>query len=96
MSWIALRKLHVPGVDDLIGVSVYYGAATSEAAQYKGKKVYVIGGANSAGQGAMFLSRFASEVVLVYRDRSLRKSMSTYLINQKRQTENIKCSPTLN
>ena len=86
---VAVRQLHVPGIEKLIGVSVYYGAATSEAAQYKGKKVYVIGGANSAGQGAMHLSRFASEVVLAYRDNSLRKSMSTYLIDQIRQTENI-------
>jgi len=86
---VAVRQINVPGIDTLIGTSVYYGAATSEAANYKGKKVYVIGGANSAGQGAMFLSRFAGEVILVYRDRSLRKSMSTYLINQIRQTENI-------
>jgi len=86
---VAVRQLNVPGIDKLLGVSVYYGAATSEAAHYQGKKVYVIGGANSAGQGAMFLSRFANEVVLVYRDRSLRKSMSTYLIDQIRQTDNI-------
>ena len=79
----------MPGIDKLIGVSVYYGAATSEAVHYKGKKVYVIGGANSAGQGAMYLSRFASEVVLVYRDKSLRTSMSTYLIDQIRQADNI-------
>ena len=86
---VSVRQLHVPGIDKLIGVSVYYGAATSEAAHYKGKKVYVIGGANSAGQGAMYLSRFASEVVLVYRDKSLRTSMSTYLIDQIRQADNI-------
>ena len=86
---VAVRRLNLAGIDKLTGVSVYYGAATSEAVYYQGKKVYVIGGANSAGQGAMFLSRFASEVVLVYRDKSLRKSMSTYLIDQIRQTENI-------
>jgi thioredoxin reductase (NADPH) len=86
---VSVRELDVDGIDQLIGVSVYYGAATSEAAHYQGKKVYVIGGANSAGQGAMFLSRFASEVVLVYRDRNLEKSMSTYLIDQIDQTENI-------
>jgi len=86
---VKARQLKVPGLDKLIGVSVYYGAATSEAVHYKGKKVYVIGGANSAGQGAMFLSRFAREVVIVYRDNSLRKSMSTYLIDQIRQTDNI-------
>lgn len=86
---VAVKQLDVPGIDKLIGVSVYYGAATSEATHYKGKKVYVIGGANSAGQGALFLSRFASEVVLVYRNKTLRKSMSTYLIDQIRQTDNI-------
>jgi thioredoxin reductase (NADPH) len=86
---VAVRQLNVPGIDKFTGISVYYGAATSEAAYYKGKKVYVIGGANSAGQGAMFLSRFAREVVLAYRDKSLRKSMSTYLIDQIKQTENI-------
>jgi len=86
---VAVRRLNMAGIDKLTGVSVYYGAATSEAVYYQGKKVYVIGGANSAGQGAMFLSRFASEVVLVYRGKSLRKSMSTYLIDQIRQTENI-------
>lgn len=86
---VAVRKLDVHGIDQLTGVSVYYGAATSEAAHYQGKKVYVIGGANSAGQGAMFLSRFASEVVLVYRDKNLEKSMSTYLIDQIDRAENI-------
>jgi len=86
---VAVRHINVPGINHLIGVSVYYGAATSEAAHYIGKKVYVIGGANSAGQGAMFLSRFANEVVIVYRDESLSKSMSTYLIDQIRQTDNI-------
>lgn len=90
---VKARQLDVPGLDKLIGVSVYYGAATSEAMHYKGKKVYVIGGANSAGQGAMFLSRFASEVVVVYRENSLRKSMSTYLIDQLRQTDNISLLP---
>ena len=86
---VAVKKLDVHGIEQLTGVSVYYGAATSEAAHYQGKKVYVIGGANSAGQGAMFLSRFASEVVLVYRDKNLEKSMSTYLIDQIDRAENI-------
>jgi thioredoxin reductase (NADPH) len=86
---VAVRQINIPDIEKLIGVSVYYGAATSEAASYKGKKVYVVGGANSAGQGAMFLSRFAREVVLIYRDSSLRKSMSTYLIDQINNTDNI-------
>jgi thioredoxin reductase (NADPH) len=68
---------------------VYYGAATSEAVHYKGKKVFVIGGANSAGQGAMFLSRFASEVRVLIRGDSLEASMSQYLIDQIDGTGNI-------
>jgi thioredoxin reductase (NADPH) len=68
---------------------VYYGAATSEAVHYKDRKVFVIGGANSAGQGAMFLSRFASEVTVLIRGDSLQTSMSQYLIDQIDGTENI-------
>jgi len=86
---VKVRELHVPGIDPFIGGSVYYGAATSEAVHYKGRKVFVIGGANSAGQGAMFLSRFASEVSVLVRDDSLQKSMSQYLIDQIDGTENI-------
>lgn len=86
---VKVRELDVPGIERLIGASVYYGAATSEAAHFKGKQVVVIGGANSAGQGAMFLSRFASGVSLLIRGDSLQKSMSQYLIDQIAGTENI-------
>jgi len=86
---VSVRQLDLPGIEKLIGASVYYGAATSEAIHCKGKKVYVIGGANSAGQGAMYLSRFAREVVLVYRAETLEKRMSTYLIDQINQTDNV-------
>jgi thioredoxin reductase (NADPH) len=86
VSW---RELEVPGIEPLVGRSVYYGAAASEAAHYKGGKVFVIGGANSAGQGAMALSRYASEVRILIRADSLQKSMSQYLIDQIEQTENI-------
>jgi thioredoxin reductase (NADPH) len=86
---VKVRELDVPGVKPLIGVSLYYGAATSEAVNYTGKKVFVIGGANSAGQGAVFLSRFASEVTMLIRGDSLRKSMSQYLIDQIEGTKNI-------
>jgi thioredoxin reductase (NADPH) len=86
---VKVRELNVPGIAPLIGASVYYGAATSEAVHYKGRRVFVIGGANSAGQGAMFLSRFASEVTVVVRGDSLQKSMSQYLIDQIDGTENI-------
>lgn len=86
---VKVRELDVPGIKPLIGGSVYYGAATSEAVHFKGKKVFVIGGANSAGQGAMFLSRFASEVTLLTRGDSLQKGMSQYLIDQIDGTANI-------
>jgi thioredoxin reductase (NADPH) len=86
---VKVRELDVPGIEPFIGGSVYYGAATSEAVHYKDKKVFVIGGANSAGQGAMFLSRFASEVSVLIRGDSLQASMSQYLIDQIDGTENI-------
>jgi thioredoxin reductase (NADPH) len=86
VSW---RELEVPGIEPLVGRSVYYGAAVSEAAHYQGGRVFVIGGANSAGQGAMSLSRFASEVTILTRGDSLQKSMSQYLIDQIDGTENI-------
>jgi thioredoxin reductase (NADPH) len=86
---VKVRELDVPGIEPLVGGSVYYGAATSEAVHYKGKKVFVIGGANSAGQGAMFLSRFASDVTILIRADSLKASMSQYLIDQIDGTENI-------
>jgi len=87
---VTVRELNISSIEPFIGGSVYYGAATSEAINYKGKRVYVVGGANSAGQGAMFLSRFASEVVILIRGDSLKKSMSQYLIDQIEATENIK------
>jgi thioredoxin reductase (NADPH) len=86
---VEVRKLDVPGIEPFVGGSVYYGAAASEAVNYRDKRVYVVGGANSAGQGAMFLSRFASEVFILFRGDSLRRSMSQYLIDQIDGTENI-------
>jgi thioredoxin reductase (NADPH) len=81
--------LELPGIERLVGRSVYYGAATSEAAHYRGCKVFVLGGGNSAGQGAMFLSRFASEVTLVVRRDTIEKSMSHYLRDQIAGTGNV-------
>jgi thioredoxin reductase (NADPH) len=86
---VRLRELGVPGADRFIGGSVYYGAATSEARHYEDCRVFVIGGANSAGQGAIFLSRFARRVTMLVRGKSLRKSMSQYLIGQIAETKNI-------
>ena len=88
-SGVTVRKLDQPGVERLTGAGIYYGAALSEAAFYRDKPVYVIGGANSAGQAAMFFSRFAKDVTMLVRGTSLSKSMSQYLINQINETENI-------
>jgi len=63
----AFRRLEVPGLEELTGAGVYYGAAYTEATYYKDQPVFVVGGANSAGQGAMFLSRFASRVTMLIR-----------------------------
>ena len=90
---VKVRQLKVPGVEPLVGGSVYYGAAASEAVHYRGKKVFVVGGANSAGQGAVFLSQFASEVTILIRGDSLRQSMSSYLIEQIEATPNISLRP---
>ncbi len=85
----SLRTLDIPGIEALTGAGVYYGAALTEAAHYKGKPMFVVGGANSAGQGAMFFSRYASKVTMLVRGSSLQKDMSQYLIDQINGTENI-------
>jgi thioredoxin reductase (NADPH) len=86
---MTVRKPDVPGIESFIGASVYYGAAITEAKHYEGRRVFVIGGANSAGQGAVFLSRYASQVTILKRGDSLEESMSQYLIDQIKGTENI-------
>jgi thioredoxin reductase (NADPH) len=85
---VSLRPLSLPGIEPLIGAGVYYGAALSEAEHYRDQHVFVVGGANSAGQGAMFFSRYASKVTMLVRS-SLSKSMSQYLIDQINSTSNI-------
>ncbi len=86
---VRVRRLDATGIDRLTGASVYYGATNTEAAHYRGGHVFVVGGANSAGQGALFLSRFASRVTMVVRGESLEKSMARYLIDQIGGTGNI-------
>lgn len=87
-SGVSVRELDVPGVKAVTGAGVYYGAALSEAAHYQGEHVYVVGGANSAGQGAVFLSKYADQVTMLVRG-SLAKSMSSYLIEQIGRHDNI-------
>jgi thioredoxin reductase (NADPH) len=86
---VTVRELDVPGAQGLNGAGIYYGAALTEAAHYRGEHVFVVGGANSAGQGAMFFSRYASKVTMLVRGSSLTKSMSQYLIDQIEATDNI-------
>ncbi len=87
VSW---RRLDVPGLEKLTGAGVYYGAAQTEAISCQGEEVYIIGGANSAGQAAMYFSKYASQVTILVRGESLTKSMSQYLIDQINETPNIK------
>lgn len=86
---VTLRRLDAPGVARLTGAGIYYGAALTEAANFKDQHVYVVGGANSAGQGAMFLSRYARQVTMLVRGSGLQTSMSQYLIDQIANTPNI-------
>jgi thioredoxin reductase (NADPH) len=79
---VSYRSLGVDGVDDLTGRGVYYGSAMTEAAQCADSDVYVVGGANSAGQAAVYFSRYARSVCLLVRGSSLESSMSAYLIEQ--------------
>jgi thioredoxin reductase (NADPH) len=87
---VSLRTLDIPGIERLAGAGVYYGAALTEAVNYKGQDVLVLGGANSAGQGAMFFSRYAGKVHLCIRGDSIESGMSQYLVDQIRGTKNIK------
>lgn len=88
-SGMTVRRLDVPGYDDFAGAGVYYGASVSEAANYRGEEVFIIGGANSAGQAAMMFSRFAAKVTIVVRAEAIGEKMSAYLVDQVEARENI-------
>ncbi|HUO17447.1 MAG TPA: FAD-dependent oxidoreductase [Verrucomicrobiae bacterium] len=83
------RRLQAPGIDRLHGAGVYYGGGATEALSCTGEAVYVVGGANSAGQAAMNFSKYADKVVMLVRGDSLASTMSQYLIDQIKQTPNI-------
>ena len=83
------RRLEVPGLDDLLGAGVYYGAGPSEAVSCRGCRVAVIGGGNSAGQAVVRFSRYASRVTLLVRGRRLADSMSQYLASRVSRLENV-------
>ena len=86
---IAFRKLDVPGLDRLTGAGVYYYAPMSDAFSYRDGNIYIVGGANSAGQAAMYFSKFARQVTMLVRGGSLSDTMSQYLENQIAATKNI-------
>jgi thioredoxin reductase (NADPH) len=83
------RFLTTPGVERLTGAGVYYGATMTEAKSCANESVYIIGGANSAGQSAMYFSKYARQVTMLVRAESLKNSMSKYLIDQIAATSNI-------
>jgi thioredoxin reductase (NADPH) len=91
---IAYRRLDVPGAEDLTGRGLFYGSAVTEASACAGDDIYIVGGANSAGQAAVFLSRHARQVTLLVRADNLDKSMSHYLIRQIDEIPNIEVRVT--
>ena len=87
---VSYRPLTAPGVAELTGSGVYYGSAATEAAACRDTDVYVVGGANSAGQAAVYFARYASSVTIVVRGDSLERSMSYYLVQQLAAIGNIR------
>jgi thioredoxin reductase (NADPH) len=87
------RQHPAPGIAELTGAGVYYGAATTEAAAFRDRHVLVVGGGNSAGQAAMHLARYAEKVGIIIRRDGLRETMSQYLIEQIEKTSNIRLLP---
>lgn len=86
---VAWRRLAVPGMDTLTGAGVYYGAAMTEAISCRDEDVFLVGGANSAGQAALHFAKFARKVTMLVRADSLSKSMSQYLIDEIEAVPNI-------
>ncbi len=89
-SGVTYRALDAEGIGEFSGRGVFYGSAATEAPECKGEHVYIVGGANSAGQAAVFFSKHASDVTILVRGESLESSMSHYLIEQIAQIENIR------
>jgi thioredoxin reductase (NADPH) len=87
---VSYRQLQAEGIEKLTGAGVYYGAAMSEGESVRGKDIYIVGGANSAGQAAMYFSGFAETVTMLVRRESLSTTMSQYLIDQIDAADNIR------
>ena len=90
---VAYHTLEAPGVEELTGRGIFYGSTATEAPTCAGEDVYVVGGANAAGQAAVFLARHARQVTMLVRADGLERSMSHYLIRQIRDTGNIQVRP---
>ncbi len=90
---VQVTRLDVPGADTLTGCGVYYGAALTEAAHYRGQDVFVAGGGNSAGQGAVFFAQYARHVTVLVRGPGLKETMSQYLIEQLAALPNVELRP---
>jgi len=88
-SGVQWRRLEAPGIDRLQGAGIYYGGGATEALSCQGEIVYVVGGANSAGQAAMNFAEYAERVVILVRGESLSNTMSQYLIDQVQETPKI-------
>ena len=86
---VSYRRLDVPGIDALVGLGVYYGATVTEAMAHSDKDVYIVGGANSAGQAAVATARYARSVTMLVRGESLADTMSRYLVDQIEETPNV-------
>ncbi len=86
---VQYRKLEIPGADRLTGAGIYYGAALIEARACEGEEIYMVGGANSAGQAALYFAKFATKVTLLVRGDGLSATMSKYLIDEISRTSNI-------
>ncbi len=86
---VTYRRLGIPALEDLAGAGVFYGGAGSDAQRMAGQEVYVLGGANSAGQAALHLARYARRLTLVVRAPSLEAGMSHYLVRQLEATPNV-------
>jgi len=86
---VQYRRLSAPGVEELIGAGVFYGASLAEAPATRGRRVYIVGGGNSAGQAAVYLAKYAEHVTIVIRRASLSATMSSYLIDQIDELPNV-------
>jgi thioredoxin reductase (NADPH) len=92
-SGVQWRRLEIPGMERLTGAGVYYGAANTEASLCKGEDIYIVGGANSAGQAAVHFSQYARSVKMLVRADSLSRSMSHYLVERIGTIPNITVEP---